>query len=328
MKNYQLFFFAVAVCLLMASMKVSAQCCAAGNPLSIAPEVQRSGKNELKVSALYRLSASDTYYDVDRPIDISYVDQSGFHYTELGIEYGFLEHLSFKVELGYFMSKFETYLNPDFDDKVARGLADMNLIGRVDLLRQPSKSLHLSATAGIKLPVGLFDLTVDNVRFPVQLQPSSGSFRYHGGLVLAKGLFNRKLTSISGVNIEYSKRIQSKNFDYKYGTVYNLFVGGAYKLGSGLSAILQFQGEFRAQSKRENEQLVEASGGTILSVVPQLNYSFNQGWNAHLAFSVPLYRHYNSIQLGSKYAFSLFISKTKSLKTSQIFIPDKTEALN
>jgi hypothetical protein len=327
MKNYQLF-FAVAVCFLLASMKVSAQCCAAGNPLSIAPEVQRSEKNELKVSALYRLGASDTYYDVYRPIDISYVDQSGFHYTELGIEYGLLDQLSFKVELGYFMSKFETYLNPDFDDKVARGLADMNLIVRADLLRQPSKSLHLSATAGIKLPVGLFDLTVDNVRFPVQLQPSSGSFRYHGGLVLAKGLFNRKLTSISGVNIEYSKRIQSKNFDYKYGTVYNLYVGAAYKLGSGFSAILQFQGEFRAQSKRENEQLVEASGGTILSVVPQLNYTFRRGWNAHMAFSVPLYRHYNSIQLGSKYAFSLLISKTKNLKNPAFLIRDQTEVLN
>lgn len=314
-----LLFWVVGV--LAGGNQLTAQCCAAGNPLSIAPDMQLSSKNELKFSLLYRISVSDTYFDVNRPIAIQYVDQSGFHYTEFGIEYGLFNRLSIRLDAGYFLSKYEHYFDPGFQSKIASGLADLNASARFAVLEKPSKRLQLNATAGMKFPVGVFDLTVNNVKLPVQLQPSSGSYRFHGGLVLVKGLKNRNFSGLVGTNMEYSKRIQSKYFDYHYGTVYSFFAGGAYNIQPGITAIFQMQAEYREKSKRENNQPVEASGGTLLSAAPQLNYAFGKGWNVHMAFSVPVYRHYNSIQLGSKYAFSIHMSKAQKLRNEKLFQP-------
>lgn len=293
---------------------LSAQCCAAGNPLSIAPDLQQNAKHELQFSLMYRMSVSDTYFDVNQPIDVQYVDQSGFHFTEISLEYGLFERLSMSMDLGYFLSKYERYFDPGFQSKIASGLADLNLGVIYSVLEKPSRKIKLNATAGMKFPVGVFDLTVNNVKIPVQLQPSSGSYRYHGGLIMVKGMKNQHFATLVGANIEYSQRIQSKNFDYHYGTVYNFFAGGSYKIRQGLTAVIQLQAEYRMQSKRENKQLVEASGGTLLTLVPQLNHRFGKGWNAHMAFSIPFFRQYNSIQLGNKYAFSVLLSKSKNIK--------------
>ncbi|PKP51995.1 MAG: hypothetical protein CVT92_10925 [Bacteroidetes bacterium HGW-Bacteroidetes-1] len=292
------------------SIKLSyAQCCAAGNPISIAPEFQQSYKDNLQISLLFRQSYSNTYYNEDEVIDIDYVDHSGFNYLELGIEYGLLSMMSIRLETGYFLSKYEIYKNQDFEEKKAYGIADLNVETRFDLYQKPSKKIKLNGSLGMKFPVGVFDLELDNVKLPVQLQPSSGSYRYHGGLLISKGIMNNKVSIFAESRVEISQRIRSKNFDYKYGTVYVLTLGAGYKLRPNLSAFLQTRAEIRDKSQRENNQIVEASGGTILMLVPQLSYQFMDGWNLNLAFLSPVYRHYNSIQLGNKYSFSLMIKR-------------------
>ena len=287
-----------------------AQCCAAGNPLNFSPDLSRSEKESITASVLYRNSYSDTYYNGREVIDIDYVDHSGFNYMEAGIEYGISQRASVKVEAGYFLTKYETYKNPDFADKVATGLADLNLEGRFEVYKKPSQRLRLQAMAGLKLPIGVFDLEEDQVKFPVQLQPSSGSFRYHGGLLVSKGFVNSKLNAFATANIEISQRIKSKNFDYKYGTVYVVALGAAWPLTTKVTLMLQARTEIRRHSSREENQQVEASGGRIVMLVPQISMQPFKDWHINLSFSAPVYRNYHSIQLGNKYSFSVSLSKS------------------
>ncbi len=314
----------IGIALLIPAQAV-AQCCTAGNPLSLSPDFQQSHKSDLRISMLYRNSISDTYYDLNKKVDIDYIDQSGFNYLELGIEYGMLSWLSLKLEAGYYLSKYENYSNPDFKDNVASGLADLNLIARMDIWQKPSRRLRLSGTTGAKFPIGVFDLTKDHVKLPVQLQPSSGSFRYHGGLLLNKTSRNSKISIFVGIHTELSQWIHSKNFDYKYGTATSLFAGGGYQITSRLVVLAQLQTEFRGQSKRENNQIVEATGGELLNAIPQISYRLSDSWNINLAFSWPLYRHYNSIQLGNKYSFSVLISHTRNLASPIIDLQNVLE---
>lgn len=309
MKMRIFYFLLFLACFFSQEIEIKAQCCAAGNPLNISPDFQRSNRNDLKISLLFRNSISDTYYNENEVIDINYVDNSGFNYLELGAEYGLIDWLSLRIETGYYLSKFETYKNPDFEKKNAYGLADLNIAARFDLYKKPSRKLQISGIAGIKLPVGVFDLVVDNIKLPVQLQPSSGSFRYHGGIQINKAYLQNKINVFLGSSVEFSQRIQSKNFDYKYGTVYMIALGSGYKLNSKLNFLMQGRVEIRKKSQRENNQIVEASGGTIVMAVPQISYQAFEDWNLSLAFSTPIYRKYNSIQLGNKHSFSFILTR-------------------
>ncbi|MDO8897565.1 MAG: hypothetical protein Q7V19_07925, partial [Bacteroidales bacterium] len=103
------YFLLFLACFFSQEKEIIAQCCAAGNPLNISPDFQRSNRNDLKISMLFRNSISDTYYNENEVIDINYVDNSGFNYLELGAEYGLIDWLSLRIETGYYLSKFETY---------------------------------------------------------------------------------------------------------------------------------------------------------------------------------------------------------------------------
>lgn len=286
-----------------------AQCCAAGNPLNLTPDMDRNSKQQFQLSLLLRSSLSDTYYNGNEVIDIDYVSNSGFQYIELAVAYGLTDKLSLVLESGYFLSKYERYVNPDFERKNATGLADLNLAARFPLWNKPSALFKINATAGIKLPVGAFDVVVDQVKLPIQLQPSSGAFRYHAAVLAAKGLKRGKWNAFGGGGVEISQRIKSKNFDYTYGTVYTMQLGAAVEIHPKISVSLQSRAEIREKSQREDNQIVEASGGIIVMLVPQISLTPFSGWNFQLAFSAPLYRNYNSIQLGNKYSFSCLVSR-------------------
>ncbi|MDP3462725.1 MAG: hypothetical protein Q8S18_08065 [Bacteroidales bacterium] len=292
---------------------LKAQCCAAGNPLNMMLDAQSIGKQSLRMSLLYRYSLSDTYYQGSKPIDINYLDKSGFNYLEFAALYNITERIGIQAEIGYFLSKYESYKNPLIKDSEGSGLADLNLMLRYELIQKPFEKLNLSLTGGVKLPVGVFDQEVDQVKLPINVQPSSGSYRYHGGFTVAKGFRYAPWQILGATMVEYSQRISSRFFDYQYGTVYAFQAGTSYTFHQKALAIIQVRAEVREKSKRENNQIVDASGGEIVLLVPQINIIPAKNWGASLSFSLPVYRRYHDIQFGNKYSFSLVISRTQKL---------------
>ena len=177
---------------------------------------------------------------------------------------------------------------------------------------------------GVKLPVGVFDQEIDNVKLPISLQPSSGSLKYNASLFIYKK-FNKYSISFQGL-AEFANRIQSQNFDYKYGNLYVLSVYGSYKFNNVISFIAQVRYEYRGKSTRENEQIVESSGGQVINFIPQINVIPVKGFGISIFPDIPIYRYMNGTQIANKFAISLRLTKSFNLNKKTIYFDNfKTE---
>jgi hypothetical protein len=170
------------------------------------------------------------------------------------------------------------------------------------------KKFDISPSLGIKVPVGVFDQTVNEVKLPISLQPSSGSLKYNASVYVSK---NFKKYSLSfKAFAEYAKRIESKNFDYKYGNLYVVSVFTSYIINSKLNSILQGQYEYRDKSRRENSQIVESSGGQVVYLIPQLNYTVFKDITLSMVAYIPVYRYMNGIQIANNYSLAFRLVKS------------------
>ncbi|HBS86214.1 MAG: hypothetical protein A2W91_09415 [Bacteroidetes bacterium GWF2_38_335] len=289
------------------------QCCSAGNPYCGDGTNEVSAKKTLTTSVLYRNSYSDTYYHGGEPFEIKYLDHSGFNFTQIQAEYALNHRLNFNGELGYFINRSEYFVNPDAKPMTGKGLGDCALSVRYNALFYSDKSFRLSFLGGMKLPVGVFDLEVDNVKLPITLQPSSGSYKYFVGFYIYKGLkdifYFKKFSFSSQCTYEISTLIESENFYYKYG---GLFIGSLYinyRLGNRLTCSLQGRFETRGKAIREDDQVVESSGYKIFFLSPQLLVKLKKDWMIRLNVDLPVYKYYNGIQFTNKYALNLSVSK-------------------
>jgi len=284
------------------------QCCAAGNPLSSDVDFRNLGKNYLKVGISYAHSYSDTYYQRDSPVDVGGVDHSFFDYTEINLYYGLSQRISIRADLGYFFDKAEIYLHPQYKKLNGSGLGDLALQIRYLIYKDFTKQWEISGGMGIKFPVGVFDQVVDNVKLPINLQPSSGSFKYFANIFFAKRFKNR-LQLFSYNSAEISQTIDSKNFYYRYGNLFTASMGVSYPVLKKVNTGLQLRGEFRNNSTRENEQTVEASGGTLIYVIPQISMNTVGKINLAVSVNLPVYGYFNGIQLANKYLFHISVSR-------------------
>jgi len=281
---------------LLAGKNLNAQCCAAGNPIGTDLDFTNGGKNSVLVGLTYRYSLSGSVYQGSKKSDVGFVDKSDFNYSEFTVNYALTSRLSFRGDIGYFFNKTE-YYNNGFTPARANGLGDLSLLANYQLLKQ-SKIGALAIGLGVKLPVGIFDQEVDDVKLPINVQPSSGSFRGNFQFFQQKGLGSRVMI-FSLLSMEMAAWIRSDNFTYRYGNMYLFATGFSYKILPGLSAALSGRGEFRGRSWRDDHISVESSGSKIIYVTPSFNWKIKRKANFNAGVLLPVYRYMNGIQLGN-----------------------------
>lgn len=290
-----------------------AQCCSAGNPLSTDADYQSQGAHRLKVAITGKTSASSGYYKQDALYDVGSVDRASFHYSELTLGYGITHRLSARVDAGYFFDKTEAYKNPAAKNLVGSGLGDLSVQMRYLIYKNFIHKWELSGGAGIKLPVGVFDQEVDRVKLPIQLQPSSGSFKYFGNLFFIHTP-HPGFSWYALVSAQVAQRIQSVNFDYRYGEVYMLSAGVNQRIAPWLSAAMQLRGELRTRLHRENHIEVATSGGRMVYITPSVSVSLPARLFLTASVNVPLYRYHNGVQLAHRYLAAITLSRSFKLK--------------
>jgi hypothetical protein len=170
----------------------------------------------------------------------------------------------------------------------------------------------------MKFPVGVFDQEVNNVKLPITIQPSSGSFRYLANIYINKAFKNPKWNLGFFGSFEYSQLINSENFYYKYGNRYLFSVIGSYKVAKAFNLGLEIRSENRGRSTRENNQVVESSGYNIVYAIPHLSYSFFNHCLLSLNAELPVFRYYNGIQLGNKFSVSASLIYTLSFNNNKL----------
>ena len=303
MKN----FIVLIIVLLTFANNISAQCCSAGNPFFYG-EISSVSKNSLQFVMGYKYSTSNSYYKGNKPIDIEFIDKAYFNYLTLQTYYGISQRLTIQADLGYFINKTETYLKDDWNSSKGYGLGDATISLKYLALNNIKKHIQVIPAIGITLPIGVFDQELNNVKLPITVQPSSGSFKYQASIYVSKGTNNGKFNFTAFGMFEYAQLIDSKNFYYKYGNQLLLSFLTSYKIGDKLSFALELRNENRGKSLRNDDQIVESSGFNIVYMIPHISYSFSKNWYLAINSDIPIYKYYNGIQMSNTFSVSMRLS--------------------
>jgi len=286
---------------------VHAQCCSAGNPFFYG-EQANIGHKQLQVIAGYKYSLSDQYYHNDSKVEIDFIYKAWFNYLNLQLIYGLTPRISIQTDIGYFTNRTEQYKKEDWESITGYGIGDAGLTVRYLAYKSFTRKLSIIPSLGVKFPVGIFDQEVSNVKLPITVQPSSGSFKYLLNLYISKTFKNPKYNLVFFGSAEFPQLIDSENFYYKFGNMYLFSLVGSYYFSDKLTFGLEVRNENRRKATRENDQIVESSGFNIVYAVPHISYAFAKKWFIAVNADIPVYKYYNGIQLSNKFAISARLS--------------------
>lgn len=308
----------LAIVLLSFQHGAKAQCCSAGNPISGDGSAGGTGKNMLEVALYYQHSYSDTYYNGTHKSDYKYIDNSFYDFTSLKLDYGLSRRVKLGAEIGYFFSKAQVF-NFGFD-RNAYGLGDLVLGVQYYAYRNPKRNIDIFPSFDLTLPVGRFDQMDGVVVLPIDLQPSSGSFKYKAGLLVSKRYMEDKLAFFVSGMAEFSQRINTDRTNYKYGNLYQFSFYGSYKIFRQLTGAVQVRGQIRERASDSNKETLQSTGGQYIFISPQLRFNFLKSWNLTAVFDIPVFKNTNGNQLTNKYAVSIRLSKVFHFKKNAVDI--------
>ena len=305
---------ALALFLSWTSQNGYAQCCAAGNPISDDGSASGGGKKVLDVGIIGTYSYSDEYYSGTELSDEDYIENSNFIFSSVNLGYGITDKLKASAEIGYFFAKAQNFPGiqgfPEGFNRNATGLGDLVLGAQYLAYQNCEKLFNIFPRAKITLPVGTFDKVDGGVMLPIDIQPSSGSYKYHAGLLFSKIYMEGKLALFLDNSFEYSQRISTERTTYKYGNLYNNSLYAGYKIIPKLTLALQWRSQFRERASDKNEELVNATGGHVMFISPQIRYAIFNDWNVSIRYDYPFYKNMNGTQLTNNYAMSIRLSKS------------------
>lgn len=306
MKRYTI--IAVTICLLFLSHQTIAQCCAAGNPITDDGSAGGGGKNFFEVSLLGTYSYSDIYYDGSKKSDYEYIDYSYFLYSSANFSYGVTDRLKLNAEIGYFFAKAQYFI---FDqNRNATGLGDLVIGAQYLAYKNTQRSFNIFPRFRITIPVGTFDQVDGSVVLPIDIQPSSGSFKYHFGLLFSKLYMDGNLAFFFDNSFEISQRIETDRTNYKYGNLISNSLYAGYNFTHNFTFALQLRSQYRDRASDKNKEQINATGGHVMFIAPQLRYNFYDTWNVSLKYDYPFYKNMNGTQLTNNYVLSLRLSKS------------------
>ncbi len=294
--------------------KGKAQCFATpGNPVGGAENIGVMMKNHLRVQSSFRYHKASNYYKGDSPYlgHKRTLDEAYFSYGGILAAYGITNRITVELDAGYFFNKTQEYLKWD-GTLTGYGPSNMTAMVKYALYQDMLNRIEFTLGAGGKIPLSRTYQRVDGVVLPIDLQPSTASYGLRAQSFLVKE------NSIGSWRLFWINRYE-KNFENPYNFLFGDHFSSAifYSKHTHLEAsqrfkhwtlILQARYEFNDQNIR-NGQLVEASGGHLAIIAPQVNCSIDQTWNLSLLFEKVIYRYYNHVQLGGNYSVGVQLSR-------------------
>ncbi|HAQ64329.1 MAG TPA: hypothetical protein DCR43_00490 [Bacteroidales bacterium] len=289
--------------ILLQPSQATAQCCAAGSPANINPDLRTLKTGGYTISASVKYSNSEAYFSKDNKLDITpLITRSDYLFGSFSAGYTILRGLEINASLGYFFKKAEHYKIAGLNSDDGYGLSDLSIGCRGLIYRGVASSQQLFGTVNVTFPTGQFDLVRDDVTLPVQLQPSSGAFKYRIGLQYIKSLTESKIDLFAQGEAELSARIKSKNFNYRYGNYYSLTLGAYRLLNNYITVGLQTRGEWRERSDRDDGIILEATGFRQVALCPLVAVKLLKKTSFSFIPQIPVYRYYNGIQMANSWS--------------------------
>lgn len=291
------------------------QCCSPGNPVGGTTNIGVIDKGALRLISFYRYSESSGYWQGSKKSDFSFVKNSKYNYAGIVLGYGLLNKLTIETELGYFISKSQTYnIEPSFTSK-GFGFNNAVLSLKYNLISKSEKPFEWTVGLGGKIPFTTNYKIVNNIELPRDVQPSTHAFGIVAQSFLYKG-FPEK-----GLRLFFTNRYELNYPDikkFKYGNaLFNSFFVAKRIKQSNWTVIAQVRYQFLAKditnancaSCFATGSYINSSGGHLVYIAPQINYTIAKKWNLSVLADIPVYRYYNGTQLGNKFAVALYLSR-------------------
>lgn len=295
------FILPALLALLLSQAETRGQCCSPGTPVSGSEYVGITPKKTIRSITFYRHSFSDTYFE-GREVSDFQGTESGYDFIGEVISYGILDRLSVELELGYYLHRFQdSDVLPEFN---THGFSNAVLSAKYAVFTTEN-GLELTLGAGAKVPVSRKVFRDEyGVPYPQEIQPSTGAYGFVGQLFFHYGfrehwkliVLNRY--EINGYNPE----------DYRFGDTWiaSVFIGWTF--AKHWTGTVQFRNEYRREDWQGDIKYL-MTGGNVMFLSPQLSYTFKPRITLSLNGDVPVYRNYNGIQLGPKYAVGISLVK-------------------
>jgi len=292
------------------NFQASAQCCSAGNPSSDGGALGIT-KNSLTVSTSFLHSYSDTYFDGSTRSDYNYKEVQ-LDFNLLSVNYSLTDKIKLTTELGYFLAKKEVFTLFN-KEKKAFGFGDAIIGIQYHAYSNKKKLLNIAHIFKLTLPVGEFDQIVNNIELPIDLQPSSGSYKFNPSVLITKNFFGSKYALSSFLSAEFSQRINTEKTDHKYGNLYKASFKVAHRTNNNLNTSISLQFQHRKKALNRGD-IMESTGGTSLMLQPGISYHLKNNYSVNTSMGIPVYKNVNGTQLTNKYTFEFGISKIFHLK--------------
>ena len=303
-------FYLVLVLLICSSPRSHAQCFSAANPVGGTTNLLVLDKKTLRTISFFRHAYSNKYYEGNSPSDFDQVKQANYNYLGWILAYGVSQKFTLETEWGYFFNKSYHYnLDPIYIQR-GRGMNNTVISGKFRLVTDYQRRFFLAGSAGIKVPLSPDPVEKDGVVLPVDLQPSTNAL----GSVLQGFLV--KENSLSGMRYFMVSRFEMNLPDrngYKLGKalITSVYVSKHlpdHWLPGDWTTMVQVRDEIRSPNSLDGITQA-ATGGHLLLVSPQVNYSIKDKWNLSLMADIPVYQYFKGTQLAYTYALTLNFSR-------------------
>lgn len=304
MKKY--YIIIVATIALFTGIDVYAQCCGAGNPVSISGTDSNIKKKHMQISLDYRHSYSDTYYEGSTKYEKNFFGQlsdASYDFLNLGIAYGITKRWTVQAQLGYYINKQENFKDPSLPDAKVNGIGDLSLFTSYVAYTNPQKGIELVPFVAVKFPVGKFDCENNGVKLPISMQPSSSSYKYSAGFYFYSNLSRRWY--VTSYNLfEYAQRIVSRNFNYKYGNLTYLNAAAYYKAVNFLTIGANLSYEYMSRAQDEYGFL-DGTSYHLMKISPQILVNPIKQFHMVVSAEFPIWRNVSGIQMSNNWAMQI-----------------------
>ena len=291
-------------------MNTRAQCLSSVNPVGGTDNLLVLEKNAFRVIAFYKFGQGSRYYEGSEVSGFNLINRAYYNYMSAIIGYGIHPKVTIELETGYFFNKTQEYNVDDGYKLKGKGLSNFVLLAKNSLIVNHAGRFYVNGTAGIKIPSTGKMQYVDNVRLPVEVQPTMGAF----GSVL--GASAVKEISATGMRYFMTTRWEAhgKNSeDYQPGN--NIFTSAYISkhlmypwLKGDWTVIMQLKNEVRTRDRFQGQPRT-SSGSVLFFLVPQINYVFRENWYISALVDVPVWQYFNGTQLGASTGISVIISR-------------------
>lgn len=293
---------------------IYAQCLSSVNPVGGTNNLLVLEKNSLRIISFYKYGQGNQYYEGNSVSDFNLIDKAFYNYLSASVGYGLSWKTTLELEAGYFFNKTQIY-NLDSGYRLkGQGLSNLVALIKHSIYSDPFKRVYITGAAGAKIPFSRSLQWDNNVKLPVEVQPTLGAY---GGVFSASAV---KENSGTGMRYFLTNRTEintSNKDDYRPGTsVYTSFYISRHLkapwLKDNWTAIVQIRNEIRTPDKI-NEITKESSGSTLFFVAPQLNYVLKNNWYLSAMVDIPVYQNFKGTQLGANPGITFIVSRTLRL---------------